>query len=385
MAKSTYVPINPKVLEWAVGESGLSFEDVAESTKISEPELGQYLSGEREPNLTNFGKLRNLLKMPSAVFFLPEVPQVSLPSMEFRHSPETARNRLNYRETLGIRMSDRQREFLSWINSELRERKLYLEKFDVGSNPGDAAGCVRRSFDLSIDEQVNCDTVSAFFKLMRSKFESFGIYVFLLSLGENSIRGFSIWDDYAPVIGINTTGWNPESRIFTLLHELGHLLVRSSSACSYRSEAYLESDYDSEEKWVDGFSAAFLLPADQLKDFLEREHGFVSDGAIEDLSVARSVRDRFKVSLTAAVMRLVELRISGRSLYEKLRKSETASLTRGRGRTRDRLARQRYILGDKTFDTVIEAVNEEIIDRTDALSCLDIHIEDFDGLGSAVH
>lgn len=385
MAKSTYVPINPKVLEWAVGESGLSFEDVAESTKISEPELGQYLSGEREPNLTNFGKLRNLLKMPSAVFFLPEVPQVSLPSMEFRHSPETARNRLNYRETLGIRMSDRRREFLSWINSELRERKLYLEKFDVGSNPGDAAGCVRRSFDLSIDEQVNCDTVSAFFKLMRSKFESFGIYVFLLSLGENSIRGFSIWDDYAPVIGINTTGWNPESRIFTLLHELGHLLVRSSSACSYRSEAYLESDYDSEEKWVDGFSAAFLLPADQLKDFLEREHGFVSDGAIEDLSVARSVRDRFKVSLTAAVMRFVELRISGWSLYEKLRKSETASLTRGGGRTRDRLARQRYILGDKTFDTVIEAVNEEIIDRTDALSCLDIHIEDFDGLGSAAH
>ncbi len=385
MAKSTYVPINPKVLEWAVRESGLSFEDVAESTKISESELGEYLSGERKPNLTNFGKLRKLLKRPSAVFFLPEVPQVSLPSMEFRHSPETARNRLNYRETLGIRMSDRQREFLSWINSELRERKLYLEKFDVGSNPGDAAGCVRRSFDLSIDEQVNCDTVSAFFKLMRSKFESFGIYVFLLSLGENSIRGFSIWDDYAPVIGINTTGWNPESRIFTLLHELGHLLVRSSSACSYRSEAYLESDYDSEEKWVDGFSAAFLLPADQLKDFLEREHGFVSDGAIEDLSVARSVRDRFKVSLTAAVMRFVELRISGWSLYEKLRKSETASRTRGGGRTRDRLARQRYILGDKTFDTVIEAVNEEIIDRTDALSCLDIHIEDFDGLGSAAH
>ena len=385
MAKPTYVPINPKLLEWAVGESGLSFEDVAKSTKISESELGEYLSGERKPNLTNFGKLRKLLKRPSAVFFLPEVPKSALPNMEFRHSPETARSGLNHQEMLQIRMSDRQREFLSWINSELRERKFKLERFGVGSSPGDVAGRVRRSFGLSIDEQVNCDTASAFFKLMRSKFESFGIYVFLLSLGKDSIRGFSVWDDYAPVIGINTTGWNPESRIFTLLHELGHLLVRSNSACSYNSEAYLESDYDLEEKWVDGFSAAFLLPADQLKDFLEREHGFVSDGAIEDLSVAGSVRDRFKVSLTAAVMRFIELRISGWSLYEKLRKSETASLTRGRGKPKDRLARQRYILGDKTFDTVIEAVNKEIIDRTDALSYLDIHIEDFDRLGAAKH
>ena len=385
MAKPTYVPINPKVLEWAVRESGLSFGDVAERTKISESELGEYISGEREPNLTNFGKLRDLLKRPSAAFFLPEVPSSSLPSMEFRHSLETARDRLNYRETLGIRTSDRQREFLSWINNELRSPKFDLERFDLNSSPGDVASRVRRSFDLSIDEQVNCDTASAFFKLLRSKFESFGVYVFLLSLGENSIRGFSIWDDYAPVIGINTTGWNPESRIFTLLHELGHLLVRSSSACSYRSEAYLESDYDSEEKWVDGFSAAFLLPTDRLKDFLEREHGFVSDGAIEDLSVARSVRDKFKVSLTAAVMRFVELRISGWSSYEKLRKLETASRTRGRGKPRDRLARQRDMYGDKTFDTVIEAVNKDIIDRTDALSYLDIHIEDFDRLDSAVH
>lgn len=385
MAKPTYVPINPKVLEWAVRESGLSFEDIAEKTKISESKLGEYLSGEREPNLTNFGRLRKLLKRPSAAFFLPEVPKSALPNMEFRHSPETARDRLNYRETLGIRTSDRQREFLSWINNELRSPKFDLERFDVGSSPGDVASRVRRSFELSIDEQVNCDTAYAFFKLMRSKFESFGIYVFLLSLGEKSIRGFSIWDDYAPVIGINTTGWNVESRTFTLLHELGHLLVRSSSACSYHSEAYLESDYDSEEKWVDGFSAAFLLPADRLKDFLEREHGFVSDGAIEDLSVARSVRDKFKVSLTAAVMRFIELRISGWSLYEKLRKLETASQTWGGGKPRDRLARQRDMYGDKTFDTVTEAVNKEIIDKTDALSYLDINIEDFDRLGAAKH
>ena len=385
MAKPTYVPINPKVLEWAVRESGLSFKDVAERTKISESELGEYLSGEREPNLTNFGKLRNLLKRPSAAFFLPEVPKSTLPNIEFRRSPETARSRLNYREILQIRMSNRQREFLSWVNSELRERKFKLERFDVGSSPEDVARRVRQSFDLSIDEQVNCDTSPAFFKLMRSKFESLGIYVFLLSLGEESIRGFSIWDDYAPVIGINTTGWNPESRIFTLLHELGHLLVRSNSACSYRSEAYLESDYDLEEKWVDGFSAAFLLPADQLKDFLEREHGFVSDGAIEDLSVARSVRDKFKVSLTAAVMRFVELRVSDWSLYENLRNSKTASQTWGRGKTRDRLARQRGMYGDKTFDTVIKAVNKEIIDKTDALSCLDINIEDFDRLGVDKH
>ncbi len=385
MAKPTYVPVNPRVLEWAVRESGLSFRDVAERTKISESELGEYLSGEREPNLTNFGRLCNLLKRPSAVFFLPEAPGSTLPNMEFRHSPETARNKLNYKEMLQIRMSNRQRGFLSWINKELRERKFKLERFDVGSRPEDVANRVRRSFDLSIDEQVNCDTASAFFKLLRSKFESFGIYVFLLSLGKDSIRGFSIWDDYAPVIGINTTGWNPESRIFTLLHELGHLLVRSSSACSYRSEAYLESDYDSQEKWVDGFSAAFLLPADRLKSFLEMEHGFSSGGLIEDLSVAGSVKDRFKISLTAAVMRFIELRISDWSLYEKLRNLKTASRTQGGGKPRDRLARQRHIFGDKTFDTVIKAVNEEIIDKTDVLSYLDINIEDFDRVGANTH
>lgn len=108
------------MLEWAVRESGLSFEDVAKSTKISKSELEEYLSGKREPNLTNFGKFRKLLKRPSAIFFLPEVPRPALPNMEFRHSPETERIGLNHRETLQIRMSDRQNRFTNNLSPSSR-------------------------------------------------------------------------------------------------------------------------------------------------------------------------------------------------------------------------------------------------------------------------
>ena len=38
--------------------------------------------------------------------------------------------------------------------------------------------------------------------------------VFAFSMGSESCRGFSLWDDYAPILAVNTA-WLPSARIFT--------------------------------------------------------------------------------------------------------------------------------------------------------------------------
>src|SRR5207344_1041034 len=97
--------------------------------------------------------------------------------------------------------------------------------------------------------------------------ESKGILAFQFPMGSDSCRGFSLWDETAPAVAVNTA-WNPAARSFTLLHELGHLVTRTSSACLEGWGRRRENEGDQHERWCESFAASVLAPWDQVERFL---------------------------------------------------------------------------------------------------------------------
>ncbi len=54
-----------------------------------------------------------------------------------------------------------------------------------------------------------------------------GIFVFKDAFREERFSGFSLYDDVFPIIYVNNSAAKPR-QIFTLFHELGHLLFHTS-------------------------------------------------------------------------------------------------------------------------------------------------------------
>ena len=164
----------------------------------------------------------------------------------------------------------------------------------------------------------------------------FGFADYLLYLNRKAIGAVTNGLDptprsrQVPVIAVNTA-WNDEARTFTLLHELGHLVARTDSACAAGEPAELSAAWDPEERWCEVFAAALLSPEEALSS-----------------GIAHSAN-----------------RPVGRSQGG-----------------RDRQAIQEHSLGGRTTQQSRRALADDVIARSEALTYLDIPDQALDLLGA---
>ena len=231
MARIQQVPINPDVLSWAIRTSGLDDRAVASRLKVDVNTVGKWLSGTDRPIISKFRSLVKVLRRSSAIFFLPRPPQSSLIEIQFRQAPGGSISK-----SLSRGKNHGQRRGTSPANPQMaseRAKGLWSAVARDNSCYRRRASCAASSklLQVSNEEQFKWSSNSQALKEWRSQFEENGILVFLMSIGAKGARGFSIWDETTPLIAVNTH-WNPAARIYTLFHELGHLLTRTSSICT---------------------------------------------------------------------------------------------------------------------------------------------------------
>ena len=374
MARATEVPVTTSVLRWAIDESGYTRDELSAKLKISSAVLREWEKGDERPSLTEFRRLADSLRRQMAVFFLTEPPANGIPSVNLRFPPGTPRVSLNVLERKYLRDATRMQRTLGWLNEQLEIGRSSLPKREIRRSPEVSAAETRDLLRISVADQLAWQSSSEAFKRWREAVESLGIYVFVFSLGENSSRGFSVWNDFAPVVAVNSA-WNVSARIFTLFHEVAHLVTRTDSACVGHVSISDASQDAPLERWCERFAAALLLPAKDVVGTLEADVRW-DRKAIRDLDLAATIARRFKVSLRASVIRLIELKLAERSLYNLIPSAADARSRGGGGQGRARIEVKEDQLGLRSKKTFVRAISEDLITRADALTYLDIPYDD---------
>lgn len=306
------VPITGTVLGWARREAGLSHAELAQSAKVSPEDIEAWEREERRPAQGEFSKMVKALERPSALFFLPEPPlEAGIPT-SLRSAPGMKDHALAKAEVRQIRWARRLQKVVSWVLREEGAPGAEIPTHALDDPPETAAVQMRTSSQVSTAEQLEWASPGEAFRAWRSWLENTGVLVLQLQLGKESIRGFSAWDDHAPVIAVNNA-YHPTARIFTLMHELGHLATRTDAAC-FGFISPKEAGDSEVERWCEQFAATFLLPRGSVRA-IAADLGVTEASKTSDVEVVRRLANKFKVSRRATALRLQELGLAPDGLY----------------------------------------------------------------------
>lgn len=298
-------PINPDVLEWALIQSGMSDVQLSDRAKIPLARLDLIRRGQVQPNTGELKAFAKSLQRPTAFFFLPKPPVQSVVPISFRGSPNAGGGHLlNSEEQSALRNAARWQRIATWVRERLELPGSDLPSVSAGSRPQHAAETLFSWLEWSGQEQRQTTSAGALLKLLRGRLEEHGILVLQFPMGQESCRGFSLPHKTAAVIALNSA-YNSEARVYSILHELGHLVRGDRAVCG-------DPRNDRVERWCEETAAAFLMPAQEVLDYLNR---WVTAGTVDDVDQVRRLANRYRVSLRAAAVRLIQLGRAEQGLY----------------------------------------------------------------------
>jgi Zn-dependent peptidase ImmA (M78 family) len=360
-------PVRPAVLSWAISEDGRDLLELAEALKVNVDVLDGWVSGDSSPSRGQVSELARVLRRPRAMFFLPRPPaDATLPS-SFRHPPGIARTvSANVRAT--VRQSRFVQQAVAWARRD--DMPIDMPSFSMAQTDAvTAAAAVRAWMGVSTQTQLSWKNDREALAAWRTLFEARGLLVFTIQIGKDEVRGFSAWDDRAPLVAANTTSVTVAARIYTLAHELGHLVCRRDAAClepEENEEVLRSADV---ERWCEQFAAAFLMPA-ELIESIATKRGVGPGGA--DLDDVKQVMLRCRVSARAAANRLIDLGLAARSLYPAVLKTFVPKVrTDGKPISPPRPVARLRTYGPRVISTVFDALPPR-----DAMNVLRVDVED---------
>lgn len=366
MGRVQHVPVTPEVVQWAIQESGLDEADVSESLGVSFDALRGWQDGTVQPTKTEFDGLARLLKRPSAVFLLPTKPQVRTPDVAFRRPHNSARTKLDARERRFVRESSRVQRTLSWILRETEAPPLTLPQLDVQVKAERAAIEIRQFLigDESRPARPLSDVQSQ--RTWRARLEEAGVLVFLLPMGKDAVRGFSLFDDRAPLVAVNTH-WNYNARVFSLLHEFAHLVSRTNSACAAGHIGPFPNREDRVERWCEEVAAGVLIPWADAERVLSTELLLRPGQRVTTLEQLYVFAKAFSASARAAALRLIHRHRADWALFRSIPPAQDQKRQGGRGgegRDRSQIREDEY--GERTIRAFARAVDRGLLPASDA-------------------
>ena len=102
-------------------------------------------------------------------------------------------------------------------------------------DPADWARTIREHYTIDLADQYRCGSSRQFYLYLRDRLERQGIFVQCFTdVPVDVVRGFSIYDEKMPIIGINDADRVP-AKSPSLIYELVHLFYVSAQYSTPRS------------------------------------------------------------------------------------------------------------------------------------------------------
>jgi Zn-dependent peptidase ImmA (M78 family) len=213
------------------------------------------------------------------------------------------------------------------------------------------------------------------YKAWRTAIEARGVLTFqIIGVPPAEVLGFSFACEELSVIGVNQKV-RPNGRIFTLLHELVHVVLSYSSLCDLEEEAPRPAQEQEVEVFCNAVAAAALVPRQTLleNDLIRARGAGHHEWSNEELeAVARS----FAVSEEVILRRLVFTDRASQAFYRAKRMEYLARYARLETEEREAAAEQEMRrnmprealsnLGSSYTRLVLDSFNQDQITLTDA-------------------
>ena len=161
----------------------------------------------------------------------------------------------------------------------------------------------KRAYAFREKCKVSCYGIIDLFK----DCERLGYKVLRYPLGEGADLGIVMKKDNDIIIFTNTCS-RLAREIFTLAHEIGHVILHMESSVSFIDDASTITGRGTDEKEQEAtyFASCLLMPEDEIDKFLDLEISDFKENRLSAMDIAR-IMSEFNVSFEMALNRLENL------------------------------------------------------------------------------
>lgn len=302
------IKVNNDILVWARQELNITQEELANRMGRNIEDIVNWENGKDYPTYAQLEKLAyTIYKKPLAVFFFPNIPNIpknkgkfrTLDNEIFNEIPTRIIELMNQARVMQLNLQEldsNSRIRITELELDIHEQNFYEKLRDV--------------LGVDLELQKKAKNMSDAFEMWRSAFYECGVYVFKEAFKDNSFSGFCLYDIKYPVIYINNS-MSYSRQIFTLFHELCHILIKTSGIDKANDDyiSRLELDNRKLEMICNMFAGKFLVPTNDLLKLIDNVE--INEKNIEKLS------KKYSVSRDVILRKLLDMGKISKEAYEK--------------------------------------------------------------------
>jgi Zn-dependent peptidase ImmA (M78 family) len=309
--------ISPKILSWAIGIAG---------KETLNPDaynlLYQWQTGDKTPTFAKLEDVSNKTHIPLGYFFLTEPPKEDLPILEYR-TMDSASVQNPSRELIDTvyHMENIQNWMHDYRVDNIGEPLPFVGSLKGEKNSDSFVAKLREDVKLDVQwyRDVNQKDV---FKYIRTLFENIGVIITTNGVvGQNThrhlntdeFRAFTLIDNYAPLIFINSND-SDGAKLFSLLHEAAHIWAGISSF--YNDRLGNHQSNRQTEALCNAVAAEILVPN---TDFITQWQKIANDNRNVETMISGLARE-FKCGESVIARRALDNHYITNSQYESMAK-----------------------------------------------------------------
>ncbi len=366
--------VKPEVLKWLRESSGWTFEEVSKRLSTTVENACDIEEGKRKPTLRQLKILSAVYKRPLASFFL-DTPKESKPlPKDYRMLPGKS-DVFDKKTVFALRRARSLQEISRELSSNIKyDVKTKLGKTKISDNPIVAAKKYRELFKLD-ENQKKFRNAYQLFSYLRDIMEDTNVIVFQISMPVEDARGFALTDEDPAIIVVNTKD-SIEARIFSIMHEFGHVLLGETVIDMPEVSTATRNKI---ETWCNKFSSALLLPKETAKEIFEKERPRLIETKTLD-----ALSRRYKVSKAMLLVKMNELGYIPKSDMKKVlarykpKKTVKKDGAKSKGGSIPSDKKCLSEMGNKFISLVANNFDKNYITYGDALNYLSIKSKNFE-------
>ncbi|MBI1851994.1 MAG: ImmA/IrrE family metallo-endopeptidase, partial [Planctomycetes bacterium] len=355
---------------------------IAKRLKIAEERLLAWESGARHPTLKQIEALAHLFHRPLGVFFLPQPPSLPPLAAEYRRLPGVRPGEESPEFRLAVRQMLTRRENGLNLMGELGEPvpEFGLRAY-VHEHPAEVGARLRAAMGVDVETQCTWPDGWRAWNTWRSAVERLGVLVFQFARVEVAeVRGLALLKSPLPVAAINSKEI-PEAKLYTLFHEIVHLMLAAGREESPASEERRPAaEWSKVERFAEAAASHALIPEAALQ---ARARDVARHDETWTINRVQHLASKFRVTPKAMATRLRISRFLTRDEYERWCSEWDAhvkSLPPRRGGIATPAQEALSRAGRPFTQLVLEALSTNRITSVDASRHLDLKFEHFEKL-----